>query len=77
MLNCLDPDQDRRTVGPDLGPNYLHRSSADDKSRRKTVMLNVRMRNVHMPTGLWPVSKDCTPKYTSPLYPNLNSTLSV
>ena len=28
----LDPDQDRHTVGPDLGPNYLQRLSADDKS---------------------------------------------
>ena len=26
--NGLDPDQDRRTVGPDLGPNCLQRLSA-------------------------------------------------
>ena len=31
--NGLDPDQDRRFVGPDLGPNCLQRLSADDKSR--------------------------------------------
>ena len=30
----LDPDQDRRNVGPDLDPNRLQRLSADDKSRR-------------------------------------------
>ena len=28
----LDPDQDRRSVGPDLDPNYLQRLSADDES---------------------------------------------
>ena len=26
MSNGLDPDQDRRSVGPDLGPNCLHSS---------------------------------------------------
>ena len=35
VLNDLDPDQDRGSVGPDLGPNYLQRLSADDKSHRK------------------------------------------
>ena len=34
VSNGLDPDQDRHSVGPDLGPNCLQRSSADDKSRR-------------------------------------------
>ena len=29
----LDPDQGRRFVGPDLGPNCLQRLSADDKRR--------------------------------------------
>ena len=33
MSNSLDPDQDRRPVGPDQGPNCLQRLSADDKSR--------------------------------------------
>ena len=23
MVNCLDPDQDRCSVGPDLGPNFF------------------------------------------------------
>ena len=31
MSNGLDPDQDRRSVGPDLGPDCLQRLSADDK----------------------------------------------
>ena len=33
VSNSLDPDQDRHKVGPDLGPNYLQRLSADNKSR--------------------------------------------
>ena len=33
VSNSLDPDQARHFVGPDLGPNYLHRLSADDTSR--------------------------------------------
>ena len=32
VSNGLDPDQDRRSVGPDLGPNCLQRLSAADKS---------------------------------------------
>ena len=35
MLNNLDPDQDRHFVGPDLGPNYLQRLSAYNKSCRQ------------------------------------------
>ena len=35
VSNGLDPDQDQRSVGPDLGPNCLQRSSADDKSCRQ------------------------------------------
>ena len=31
VSNSLDPDQDRQNVGPDLGPNCLHRLSADNK----------------------------------------------
>ena len=33
MSNSLDPDQTRRLVGSDLGPNCLQRLSADDTSR--------------------------------------------
>ena len=35
MSNSLDPDQVRRFVGPDLGPNCLQRLSADDTSRQR------------------------------------------
>ena len=35
MSNGLDPGQDRRYVGPDLGPNCLQRLSADDKMLAK------------------------------------------
>ena len=31
VSNCLDPDQDRGSVGPDLSANCLQRLSADDK----------------------------------------------
>ena len=34
MSNSLDPDQARRIVGPDLGPNCLPRLSADDTGRQ-------------------------------------------
>ena len=34
MSNGLEPDQDRRSVGPGLGPNCFLRLSADNKSRR-------------------------------------------
>ena len=35
VSNSLAPDQARRFVRPDLGPNCLQRLSADDKSRHK------------------------------------------
>ena len=31
VSNSLDPDQEGHSVGSDLGPNCLHRLSADDK----------------------------------------------
>ena len=34
MSNSLDPDQARHYVGPDLGPNCLHRLSAEDTTRQ-------------------------------------------
>ena len=34
VSNSLDPGQDRRSVGSDLGPNSLQRLSADNKSHR-------------------------------------------
>ena len=33
VSNCSDPDQDGHSFSPYLGPNCLHRLSADDKSR--------------------------------------------
>ena len=33
LSNDLDPDQNRRTVGPNLDPNGLQSISVDDKSR--------------------------------------------
>ena len=38
MSNSLDPDQARRFVGPDLGPNCLQRLSTEDTGCRETVM---------------------------------------
>ena len=35
MSNSLYPDQARRFVGPDLGPNFFQKSSADDTSRQR------------------------------------------
>ena len=32
VSNCSDPDQDGHSFSPNLGPNFLHRLSADDKS---------------------------------------------
>ena len=34
VSNSLDQGQDRRSVGPDLGPNCLQRLSANEESRR-------------------------------------------
>ena len=39
MSNSLDPDQARRFVGPDLGPNCLQRLSADDTGRQRVETL--------------------------------------
>ena len=39
MSNSLDPDQARRIVGPDLGPNCLPRLSADDTGRQRVKMV--------------------------------------
>ena len=33
-MYSLDPDHERHSVGPVLGPNCLQRLSADDKSGR-------------------------------------------
>ena len=41
MSNSLDPDQGRRCVGPDLGPNCLPRLSADDTGLDKDKKLKL------------------------------------
>ena len=38
VSNSLDPDQARHYVGPDLGPNFLQRLSADDTSMHVKLM---------------------------------------
>ena len=35
MSNGLDPDEDRHSVSPDLGPNWLERFKADDTGRQR------------------------------------------
>ena len=35
MSKSLDPGQDQHSVGPDLGPNCLHRLLADDTSSKE------------------------------------------
>ena len=41
MSKRLDPDQARRIVGPDLGPNCLPRLSADDTGRQRVKTIEV------------------------------------
>ena len=38
VSNRLDPDQNRRTVRPALGPNCLQRLSKEDKSSRLNIL---------------------------------------
>ena len=45
VANSLDPDQSRHFVGPDLGPNCLHRLSVDD-----TIGKDYGLYMVHQPT---------------------------
>ena len=47
MSNSLDPDQARRFVGPDLGPNCLPRLSADDTVRQRLQQYFVCMKIEH------------------------------
>ena len=45
VSNGMDPDQDRLSVGPDLGPNCLQRLTSDDISRQRVshpIRLNER-----------------------------------
>ena len=43
MSNSLDPDQARRIVGPDLGPNCLPRLSADDTGRQRVHVMFIHL----------------------------------
>ena len=47
MSNKLDPDQARRIVGPDLGPNCLQRFSADGTGRQRVKIAEWRERVTH------------------------------
>ena len=61
MSNSLDPDQARRIVGPDLGPNCLPRLSADntgtqrvnDGSYQKYISLNMHQGENLSKNMLW------------------------
>ena len=41
MSDSLDPDQDRCSVGPDLGPNCLQKLSGDNTSRRRVKTIRI------------------------------------
>ena len=50
MSNSLDPDQDKHSVGPDLGSNCLQRLLAEDKLQLtgKDLNENYPSRNVNL-----------------------------
>ena len=49
MSNSLDPDQARRFVGPDLGPNCLPMLSADDTGKQRVkLVLNRLIPKLHV-----------------------------
>ena len=56
MLNGLDPDQDRRYFGPDLGPNCLQILSADDNSRQR---VSETVRHIQFYVQWWLVGLVC------------------
>ena len=41
MSNSLDPDQARRSVGPDLVPNCLQKLSANDTMMQRVKGVNI------------------------------------
>ena len=55
MSNCLVSDQDRPSVGHDLGPNCLQRLSADDMSLLARIELKVNMHICQIFTNNSPV----------------------
>ena len=51
VTNSLDPDQDRHSVGPDLGPNFLQGLSAGDESRRQQgTSQGINLFSIHLQT---------------------------
>ena len=62
MSNCLDLDQDRCSVGPDLGPNCLQTKVI---SRRQTLLLlRKELKQLIIVTGTLP-STIATSEYSS------------
>ena len=55
VSNCLDPDQDRRFVGPDLGPYCLQRLSADHKVATSKERVNSQL----MEDNKWIIRVNC------------------
>ena len=55
VSNCLDPDQDRRFVGPDLGPYCLQSLSADQKVATSKERLNSQL----MEDDMWIIRINC------------------
>ena len=53
VSNSLDPDQARRFVGPDLGPNCLQRLSAEDASRQRVKALILDGTTSQNPQNHW------------------------
>ena len=51
MSNSLDPDQARRIVGPDLGPNCLPRLLADDTGRQFSQLIAVDLDQIRCVNG--------------------------
>ena len=41
VSNSLDPDQARRSVGPDLVPNCMQKLSADDTRMQRVMGVNI------------------------------------
>ena len=46
VTNNLDPDQDRHSVGPDLGPNCLQRFSTDHPGDKNILILHLFCRTI-------------------------------
>ena len=72
VSNSLDPDQARHFVGPDLGPNYLQRLSADIASKElntkqlDTFWLKPWLKLISFGSKLFHLAKVLTPKNSEP-----------